>query len=108
MSPSRPSSPDDESHREDGEPEGSRPVRWELPGLRMPSAESIASRFDELIHRRWEAALAKMESGTLVFEEDLWLELDLPGVQKSEIRVRLELRREGGRLRARVRTSEKS
>jgi HSP20 family molecular chaperone IbpA len=81
-------------------------VRWELPGPRFPSAESIVSRFDELIHQRWEAALSRLEAGEIFFQEDLWLELDLPGVEKSELRVRLELRREGGRLRARVRRSE--
>jgi HSP20 family protein len=64
-------------------------VRWELetswPGL---SIEEIERRFDELIRGRW--GPLSPPADVFVEESCLWVEVDLPGVERGDVRVRAE------------------
>jgi HSP20 family protein len=56
-----------------------------------PSAADVERRFDELIHSRWQPR-AGAEPATDVFlvGQELWVEVDLPGVEEGQVQVRLE------------------
>jgi hypothetical protein len=87
----------------DEEPAGSTEAsRFALElgrSLSILSAEEIDRRFEQLIRRRWR------ESGAdwVVISSNVSVEVDLPGVEARTVRARLELRREAGDLRVRIR-----
>jgi HSP20 family molecular chaperone IbpA len=69
----------------------SRSRRWELDAAwPFPSAADVERRFDEWIRSRWGASAEVVPADVFVYEEELWIELDLPGVQEEQVHVRIE------------------
>jgi hypothetical protein len=98
--------PDSES--EAAEAEGGEPLeglRWEVGrSWTLPSPQDVERRFDELIRERW----GRSGGGSwLAVQREVWVELELPGLEKREIRARLEVRSEAGGWRVRIRQSER-
>jgi HSP20 family molecular chaperone IbpA len=63
-------------------------MRWEIPGP-WPSLEEVARRFDELIHLRWSEA-TEPPADVFVLENEVRVEIDLPGVEEAHVRVWIE------------------
>ena len=64
-------------------------MRWELASSwPWPSVDEIERRFEELIRERWGAAALATPADVFVAEESIWVELDLPGVEAGDVRVR--------------------
>jgi HSP20 family molecular chaperone IbpA len=55
-----------------------------------PSVEEIERRFEERIRARWGAAEAEPPADVFVAAEHVWVEVDLPGVETADVRVRAE------------------
>lgn len=74
--------------------EGERPDSAESWQIRerwpFPSATEIERRFEDLIRRRWRAVTASAPADVYVAEDEVWVELDLPGVRRHQIAVRME------------------
>ncbi|HTY19742.1 MAG TPA: Hsp20/alpha crystallin family protein [Myxococcota bacterium] len=66
-------------------------MRWELASTwPWPSVDEIERRFEELIRERWGAGVTAPPADVFVAEESIWVELDLPGVELRDVRVRSE------------------
>jgi HSP20 family molecular chaperone IbpA len=69
----------------------SRSRRWELDAAwPFPSAADVERRFEELIRSRWGASAEVAPADVFVYEQELWIELDLPGVEEEHLHVRVE------------------
>jgi HSP20 family molecular chaperone IbpA len=57
----------------------------------VPAAADVRRRFDELIHSRWQPrAGTEPPADVFLVGEELWIQVDLPGVEESQVQVRLE------------------
>ena len=66
-------------------------MRWELArSWPWPSVDEIERRFEELIRDRWGSSPPTPPADVFVAEESIWVELDLPGVEMADVRVRTE------------------
>lgn len=66
-------------------------MRWELASTwPWPSVDEIERRFEELIRDRWRTGAPAPPADVFVAEESIWVELDLPGVELRDVRVRSE------------------
>jgi HSP20 family protein len=66
-------------------------ARWEIRGgWPFFSAAQIEQRFEELIRRRWEVAEREPATDVYVLGDEVWVYVDLPGVDEESVRVRLE------------------
>ena len=101
--PGAPSPAGEEAHPE---AEAGRPAEdFSCPLGRLtgiPSAAEIERRFEELIRERW----SRGETDWVLVSSNVSVEVELPGVSARSVRARLELRREGGDLRVRIRPGE--
>jgi HSP20 family protein len=64
-------------------------MRWEIRGP-WPSIEEIERRFDELIRLRWERGMPEPPADVFLLEDEIVVEVDLPGVEEGDLRVSLE------------------
>jgi HSP20 family protein len=84
--------PRDPEERPEPEPEPA-PARnrtWEISASPFPSAGQIERRFEELIRGRWVSEVVSPPVDVFVYEEEVRVEVDLPGVEEERIRVQLE------------------
>ena len=77
-------------------------VRWEIRGP-WPSVQEIERRFDELIRSRW-AVRGRLSADVLLRGDEMWVEVDVPGVDDWEI---VEATGQGGVLRVRLHRGNK-
>jgi len=67
------------------------PEAWKLADAwPFPSSVEIERRFEELIRGRWGAVSGEMPVDVFFHGRDVFVELDLPGVERESIQVRLE------------------
>lgn len=72
-----------------GEGRPGRALR-EIPGAwRFPSPQELAERFEARI-RRWQAGPVEPLADVFLFENEVWIELDLPGVEEGEVSAYIE------------------
>jgi len=66
-------------------------MRWELASTwPWPSVDEIERRFEELIRDRWATGPPAPPADVFVAGESIWVELDLPGVEITDVHVRTE------------------
>lgn len=66
-------------------------MRWVIASSwPWPSVQEIERRFDELIRGRWGAAAAPPAVDVYLEQETVWVEVDLPGVEERDVRLRAE------------------
>jgi HSP20 family protein len=63
-------------------------VSWEIRGP-WPSIEEVEWRFEELIRARWRVVAAPV-ADVYVRGDEMWVEMDVPGLAADEFRVRVE------------------
>ena len=63
-------------------------MRWEIRAP-WPSLEEIERRFDELIRSRWGTEMQTPLADVFVVDDEVWVEVDLPGVRRTDVQVRL-------------------
>ncbi|UCE84545.1 MAG: Hsp20/alpha crystallin family protein [Deltaproteobacteria bacterium] len=63
-------------------------MRWEVRAP-WPSIEEIERRFDELIRSRWGTQISAPPADVFVVDDEVWVEVDLPGVRRTDVQVRL-------------------
>jgi HSP20 family protein len=63
-------------------------MRWEVRAP-WPSLDEIERRFDELIRSRWGTGLQTPPADVFVTDDEVWVEVDLPGVRRTDVQVRL-------------------
>lgn len=63
-------------------------MSWEIRGP-WPSIEEVEWRFEELIRARWRVVAAPAADVHMRGDE-MWVEMDVPGLAADEIRVRVE------------------
>lgn len=69
------------------------PVRvlWEIPGTwRFPSPQELADHFEARIRRGWRSEEVEPAADVFVFQNEVWIEVDLPGVEQGQVSARLE------------------
>jgi len=71
-------------------PESAHTRSWEISASNFPSAGQIERRFEELIRGRWVSDVISPPVDVFVYEEEVRIEVDLPGVEEERVRVRLE------------------
>lgn len=72
-------------------PEEPRPPFWEVPGpWPFPSSAEIEQRFEELVRARWGGREGSAPADVFIYGEEIWVEVDLPGVPEEAVRVVLE------------------
>ena len=59
---------------------------WEIRGP-WPSIQEVEWRFEELIRLRWGPAGARTPADVFVLGDQLWVEIDVPGVAASDVRA---------------------
>jgi HSP20 family molecular chaperone IbpA len=64
-------------------------MRWEIRGP-WPSIEEIERRFDQLLRMRWERGTAGPPADVFLLEDEIVVEVDLPGVEAGDVHVSLE------------------
>jgi HSP20 family molecular chaperone IbpA len=62
-------------------------VRLRLP---LASAEEIKRHFEQRIRERWGSRVPEPPADVFVLSEEIWVELDLPGVLESGVRAYVE------------------
>lgn len=73
------------------EPEGSSLGEWTLGEVwPFPSSAEIEARFEELIRRRWSGGAGQPPADVFVLGREVWVEIDLPGVERESVSVRFE------------------
>jgi HSP20 family protein len=63
-------------------------MRWEVRAP-WPSLDEIERRFDELIRSRWGTGTQTPPADVFVTDDEVWVEVDLPGVRRTDVQVRL-------------------
>ncbi len=64
---------------------------FELPGdWRLPTEEEIHERFEARIRRRWRKPAEEPPVDVFVVENEIWVEMDLPGVAEGEVSTHFE------------------
>jgi HSP20 family molecular chaperone IbpA len=67
------------------------PEAWKLSDAwPFPSRVEIEQRFEELIRGRWSVVTGEMPVDVYLYGRDVLVELDLPGVERESVRIRLE------------------
>jgi HSP20 family protein len=70
--------------------EGEAPEsRWEL-SWPLPSVESLEREMADFAHLAWHAAGQELPADVFVIGDAIFVEIDLPGVQESEVAARIE------------------
>ena len=82
--------PGDPEDRPESGPTPARSRKWEISASPFPSAGQIERRFEELIRGRWVSEVVSPPVDVFVYEEEVRVEVDLPGVEEERIRVQLE------------------
>ena len=66
-------------------------MRWEIAtSWPWPSVEEIERRFDELIRGRWGIGAPTPPADVVVEHDFVSVEVDLPGVEVADVRLRAE------------------
>lgn len=64
---------------------------FEVPGnWRFPTVEEVQERFEARIRRRWRTPAEEPPVDVFVLEDEIWVEMDLPGVSEGEISAYFE------------------
>lgn len=72
-------------------PQEPPPSFWEVPGpWPFPSSAEIEQRFEELVRARWGEREGSAPADVFIYGEEIWVEMDLPGVPAEAVRVMLE------------------
>lgn len=67
------------------------PEAWKLSDAwPFPTRGEIERRFEEMIRGRWGDVAGEMPVDVFYYGRDVFVELDLPGVERESVRVRLE------------------
>jgi HSP20 family molecular chaperone IbpA len=82
--------PRDPEDRPESLPESAQTRSWEISASNFPSAGQIERRFEELIRGRWVSDVISPPVDVFVYEEEVRIEVDLPGVEEERVRVQLE------------------
>jgi HSP20 family protein len=87
-----PQEPDED--RDAAEPERGLPseaVRFALDASwPFPSAAEIERRFEQMIRRRWSGSRPELPADVFLVGEEIFVEVDLPGVDPEAVHARLE------------------
>ena len=82
--------PRDPEDQTEETPEPAKRRTWEISAQPFPSAGQIERRFEELIRGRWVSDVTSPPVDVFVLEEEVLIEVDLPGVEEERLRVQLE------------------
>ncbi|MBW2272493.1 MAG: Hsp20/alpha crystallin family protein [Deltaproteobacteria bacterium] len=90
MIPTDPENGNEKAGRTDEAATSARYFHWEISTKRaFPTARDVEQRFEERL-RRWRAPRSEAPVDVFVLDDGILVQMDLPGVDESDLRARIE------------------